>query len=233
MAIPTIVQTPNVVAVSGSSTASLTFGAAVAAGNSLIAVNSDIVGQLVNWNVSDNVNASTAWPLTVKNQPSGGRAQQINHLLTSSAGTPTVTWRQLAGTWSGFIWAVEVSGLDTAATIVTSSHTSTTTNSTNHQCGTTVLDSTDCFVVGSGAMNADGGTTVEGSSVGYAMAPGLSSTRVCIQYKAVALQSDSGYWRGTGSARLHVGAMAAFPGVITAGAATRPPRLIRLLGYGR
>lgn len=214
MALPVVVQAPNAVLVSGATTGQVTMGSAVQAGNSLIGG----VGAAAirSWTVTDTVDGGS-WSSDVLIQPA--ESAQIHHRHSASAGTPTITWTVNTGTFTGWVWAAEVSGLDTGASAQTGS-LDEGSNSTSHNCNATALTATDAFGICSGVLNTAATTTVAGGS--YTIAPTLSSNRYLIQYQVNASFNDSGPWTSTGSARQGTSVMAVF--AAPAGSAGHPTK---------
>jgi hypothetical protein len=204
MAVPTVVQTPNAVVVSGAASAQLTMGA-VTGGNSLIAGVYMTNSGVRSFTVSDSVNAGN-WTSAVHSTL--GDTVQIHYRHNVSSGTPEVTWVIDSSTWIGLVWAVEVSGLDTTATPTTDAFLEAG-NSDNHQCADPAMTGTDVFVLCLSVLSSTTSGITAGS--GYTRVPNNSATDAIMQYKAVASLNDTGPYTSVGTDRTGHGCMAAFP----------------------
>lgn len=224
MAVPIEVQRPNAVVVSSAASAQLTMPSACAAQNSLVGATHINSGATRSWTVTDTVDAGN-WTSTVLYQPT--RSFQIHHRHNISAGTPTITWTVNSGTWSGYVWAVEVSGLDSGASPVTGT-LSEGSGTANHESASSAVVATDAFVICNCCLNSSGTSLSPGS--GYAIAPTVSSNISMIQSKVTASQNDTGPWTSTSAIRTSQGCMAAFPA--PASASTRPWTFPRRVGGG-
>jgi len=214
MALPVVVQAPNAVLGSSVTSISVVYGSSVTAGNTLISAvtRQGSSGTQPGWTTNDNVNSGN-WSIAVEQQGSTNRASNISYRHNSASGTITVTATISASDFTGYLFCVEVSGLQQVAPVNTGG-IDETTSQTNHVSSTTTESGTDAFVMCASGLNANAGTTTPGS--GYTEAPGMSSaTQSFIQYKTIASQSDNGPWT-SGTARIGINCMAVFEAIVSA-----------------
>lgn len=205
MALPSVVQIADAVVVSSLSAGQLTLGVNVTPGNSLLGVAT--AGNSRTWTVTDTQDAGS-WSLTVRLQTGNGSVE-IDHRHSCSGGTAIITWTVNTSTFSGIVWALEVSGLDAAATPQTGSLNESPTVSDDHHATGSNLTGTDVLAIVAGVLDAAAGGTSAGT--GYTIAPTLSSTRHLAQYRVTAALNDRGPWHSTGTDRAAMSAMAVFP----------------------
>lgn len=210
MAVPVVVQTPNVVLAATVSSVQITLPS-VTPGNSLIGCVVNPSSAVRSWDVTDDRDAGS-WGTAILFQPNASMQILYRHNVTG--GTTVATFTINTGTWSGHIFACEVSGLDTVATPVTGSLLEVS-NSDDHNCAGSNVAASDAFVICVGSLNSAATSTVAGST--YTLTPGLASSNQMSQYKAVSTQNDTGPWHSTGTDRTGRSCMAAFPAPASGG----------------
>lgn len=163
------------------------------------------------YTVSDDVNPP--YSLGVSNNPTNSRGAHVYYKHNNEGGTLTITVVVNVGTAAFDAVAFEVSGLDTAASPVTSSFTDPAVDAA-HPCSAdaTSIDTTGAaFLVTATALSGVSSTQTRASGWDEGVV-GTNGARYFQRYSAgTALSDVRGTWVQTGTDRQGVSVIAAFP----------------------